>query len=389
MKYRLGILFGGESVEHEISIITANQVLHALNRDKYDVYPLYVGKNRQIYFSELLYDLGNYRDLDQLIAKCQQVSLVKQANKLKALPIKSKLFKNEEIELDILLPIVHGTNSEDGTFQGFIEMLKVPYVGCNVQAAAVGQDKVFMRQILQQSGLPLLPWTWLYSSAFTSGPKQALAKIERELPYPLIVKPASLGSSVGIATAKNRQELIAALTEASSYDRRLVVETLLSDFLEINCSVLGNSRQHQASVVEEVAKSEEILSYADKYEGGGKAKGMVATSRIIPARLSAADTKTVQDLAEATFIALDASGVVRVDFLQENKTKKIYVNEINTMPGSLSFYLWQESGINFSELMDRLIAIALDNFREKSLLTYSHSTNVLKNYRAGSKGGKK
>jgi len=388
MKLKLGVLFGGESVEHEISIITANQAIQAIDNSKYEIIPIYVGKDRQLYFSELLFDLNNYKDLASLIAKCSPVTIIKDGNKAKLIYVKAKLFTKELTDLDVLVPIMHGTNCEDGTIQGFIEMFKVPYVGCSLQAAAVGQDKIFMKQILMQTGIPMVNWDWFYASDYQEHQQTTLENIEKKLVYPMIIKPASLGSSVGITTANNRKQLITAIDLAKNFDRKIVVEEMIEDLLEINCSVLGNHNNCEASVVEEVAKSDEILSYKDKYESNSKAKGMANTQRIIPARISKKDTKKVQKFAKDTFLALDCSGVARVDFMQNTKNKKIYVNEINTIPGSLSFYLWKESGIDFSELMDRLVNIALDNFKEKERLTFSYTTNVLKNF-SGIKGVKK
>ena len=387
MKYKIGVIFGGESVEHEISIISANQAINALDPDKYEVIPIYVSKNRQLYFSPLLSDLNNYKDLDTLIKKSREIVLVKERNKVKVRSA-GGLTNKTLAEIDILVPVVHGTNSEDGTFQGYSEMLGLPYTGSGIQAASVGQDKVFMRQILQQEGLPLVDWQWFYLQEYENDGEVIIKDIIKNLGFPVIVKPANLGSSIGVATADNKKELKEAIEFAGGFDEKIVVEKMVSELLEVNCAVLGDHTACIASQVEEVAKSEEFLSYQDKYEGGSKSKGMVNTARIIPARLSEADTLKVKELAKAAFIALDCSGVVRVDFLYDRKQQEFYVNEINSIPGSLAFYLWQPTGISFGELMDRLIQIALDRYRRKAHLTYSYSSNVLKNYK-GSKGVKK
>ncbi len=387
MKYQVGVLFGSESVEHEISIISANQAINALDTNKYEVIPLYIGKNRQLYFGELLSDIKNFKDLDNLIKQSTQVTLVKQDNKCLVIPVKNKLFSKPLASIDIIVPVVHGTNCEDGTVQGLIEMLKVPYVGCNVLAAAVGQDKVFMKHILENNGVPVLPWTWFYSNEFENNQKELINKLESKLEYPMIVKPANLGSSVGISPAKNKKELIEAIIEAKQFDQKIVVEKMLESIVEVNCSVLGNHNSCIASCVEEIVNEKEFLSYSEKYLSGSKSKGMANTSRIIPARLTDKETELVKQLAIDTFLNLDSSGVARVDLIKDLKSKKFFVNEINTIPGSLSFYLWQEVGVDFTQLMDRLIEIALDNYRIKEMMTFSYSTNVLSNF-GGSKGSK-
>ena len=388
MKYKLGVMFGGESVEHEISIITANQAIAALDREKYEVVPLYIGKDRELYYGEKLFDLKAFSDLEKLKADCVRVGLVKDGDKVKVIPAKSRIFGKQLAEIDIMLPIVHGNNCEDGTLQGYIEMLRIPYVGSGVQAAAVGQDKIFMKQIFAQSGLPLVPWLWFYSEQYDQNQKKIVSEARKRLKFPVIVKPANLGSSVGIKVAKNEQELAGAIEFARGYDEKIIIEKLVEDLIEVNCSVLGNHHRQEASVLEEVAKNDEFLSYQDKYEGGGKTKGMVNTARIVPARLDQPTTQALQALAVEAFMALDASGVVRVDFLGNKATGEFFLNELNTIPGSLAYYLWKASGVEFGELLDRLIAIALENYRYKENLTYSYSTNVLANFK-GAKGAKK
>lgn len=388
MKYKVGVIFGGESVEHEISILSAHQAMAALDTIKYDVIPLYVAKNRQIYFGEWLKDLEKFKDLDNLISNSTQVCLVKQQHKVLVIPIKNRLFSNILSQLDIIVPIVHGTNCEDGTIQGYIEMLKVPYVGSGVISSAVGQDKVFMKQILCSNNIPLIDWTWFYSKDYDENPKVLIKNLEKQIKYPLIIKPANLGSSVGISSANNATELTAAINLAKQFDQKIVVERKLERFTEYNCSILGNHNNCTESSVEEIVKADSILTYDDKYLSGNKTKGMANTSRIIPARLTSDKTMEVKELARKSFIALDASGVVRVDLIFDHDEQKFYVNEINMIPGSLAFYLWSEVGVSFPDLMDRLIEIALENHRIKEKLTFSYTTNVLSQNR-GIKGIKK
>ncbi|MGB4984977.1 MAG: D-alanine--D-alanine ligase family protein [Erysipelotrichaceae bacterium] len=392
MKLKIGVIFGGESVEHEISIISANQAMNALNKDKYEVIPLYVSKNREIYTGDLLWDLKNYKDLVDLTKRLTRVILYQDNNRVVVSPIKKGFLSNKIINnVDVIIPVIHGTNGEDGTIQGFIEMLNVPYSGCNVIGASVGQDKVFMKQILMANGLPMTDWLWFYHQEFEDNKEIIVNRIEKEIGYPVIVKPANLGSSIGIAIGKDKDELVNAIEDAILYDRKILVEKVVDNLTEINCSVYGDYSKQKASVLEQVVKSDEILSFENKYGGNGskgskskitgcKSKGMASTNRIVPANISEINTKLIQDLAIKTFRSLQTSGICRIDFLMDSVTNAIFVNEINTIPGSLAFYLWSEEGIDFSQLMDMLVQQAIETYRKKESLVLSYDSNVLANY---------
>lgn len=395
MKIKVGVMFGGESVEHEISIITAAQAMAAINREKYDVYPIYISKNRQFYCGDALLDMSIYKDFKKLEKSVPEVFFYRSKNDFIMAECKQKLF-SKGTKLDVVLPIMHGTNGEDGSLQGYLETLKVPYGGSDVFASAVGQDKVLMKHILSDFNLPICPWFWLYTHDFNDARDMYVQKAN-ELGYPVIIKPACLGSSVGIYTANNDEEFIVAIKEASMYDRKLVVEKMIKNLKEINASVLGNSSKQKVSVLEEVTKSGEILSYEQKYMGNGskggsedsmKSSGMASASRIIPANISKEDEELVKQYACATFKVLGSSGVCRIDFMQDVDTGKIYVNEINSIPGSLAFYLWEKSGVSFPELMDTLIKLAIDRKRDKEKMVVSFDTNVLANFSGGIKGAR-
>ncbi len=398
MKLKIAVFFGGESVEHEVSIISAHQAMEALDRDKYDIIPIYIGKNRRFYYSELLNDIASFKDLEALKEKCTQVVLVQEGSTVVMKPAKPGLFNNKPItSIDVAIPVVHGTNGEDGTLQGMLEMLKLPYAGCDVVASAIGQDKVLQKLALSGSGLPITKWFWCYGHEMDENPKQILEQVHKLL-YPVILKPACTGSSVGICVAHNDQEYIRCFEETSQYDFKVITEKLVKPLREINCSVMGDCFKAQASVLEEVGTNnpDEFLDYKDKYQGGGKSakgeasKGMASTSRIVPARLSDEQTKMIQDMALKTFRVLGSSGVCRIDFMMDAESKTVYVNEINSIPGSLAFYLWQESGMSFSALMDELIRLALERERRRSRMTFSYDTNLLSTYSAsGAKGVKK
>lgn len=389
MKIMVGVIFGGESVEHEVSIISAIQAMKALDEKLYDVVPIYISKQRRLYSSPLLKEIDIYRDLTKLTETIDEVYLINQGNKVELCTVKHKIFnKDYPIAIDVVIPVMHGTNGEDGTVQGYLEMLKIPYSGCDVIAAAVGQDKVVMKYILEGSGLPICDWLWFYGHEY-SIKKEAIDLKIKKIGYPVIIKPACLGSSVGIQIVHDESELTNVIIEATKYDRKLVVEKIVESLVEINCSVLGDCYQCEASSLEQVMKNEEILSYQDKYLGNAKtsgSKGMASTSRIIPAPISKAQTELIKDLAIQTFKALGASGVCRIDFLMNAETQAVYVNEINTIPGSLAFYLWQDTGVDFTELMTRLVKQAIARQRRREKMIYSYDTNILAGYKAGTKG---
>lgn len=375
------VLFGGDSVEHEISIISAQQAMAALDRSKYTVVPLYLAKNKQFYTGPALSDIATFKDLDALVAKQTPVTVVRENHKVF---LRTAGLFPKRTEIDVVIPVVHGTHCEDGSIAGFLETLGIPYSGCDVLAGAVGQDKVVMKQILHHAGLPVVPWFWFMAAeAETSSSKisaQALG-----LGYPVVVKPANLGSSVGITLVQAPEELEAAIATAAQYDVKLLIEKAVHPLRELNVAVLGYLDQREASVPEEVMKGDAILSYDNKYKGSSKSKGMASANRQCPANVSKELSEHLQDLAKATFRELGSAGVARIDFLMNAETQAVYVNEINTIPGSLSFYLWEASGKPFPKLMDDLVDIAIRRTRTRQKLIFSYSTNVLSAYRPGGK----
>ena len=398
MKLNVAVFFGGESVEHEVSVISAHQAIAALNKDKYNVIPIYVSKERKLYYSEKLNDMNFFKDLNKVIAESTQISLASIDNKVTIIPVKHSMFGKKDFgTIDVAIPVMHGTNGEDGTIQGFLEMLKVPYAGCDLIAAAVGQDKVLQKNILNDNGLPITNWFWAYENELDEHPEELIKKAHK-LIYPVIIKPACTGSSIGISIAHNDEEFLQCFADAREFDTKVIVEKVVKPMREINCSVLGDYSNAVASVLEEVGKdnNEELLSFQKKYQGGskgsktsGSSKGMASTARIVPAPLTAEQTEYIQKLAISTFKALGSSGVCRIDFMMDAETKKIYVNEINTIPGSLAFYLWQASGVSFEELMNKLVELALERERRRSRMTFSYSTNLLETYsESGAKGAK-
>ncbi len=389
MKTNIGVFFGGRSTEHEISVISASQAMHAINREKYDVTPIYITKQGKWYTGEALFDVANYRDIKTLLTKCEEVYMEPCFGDYNLYKKKKGMFgSNVVTKLDVVIPVLHGSNGEDGIFEGVLETIGIPYAGCNTVSSANGMDKITMKMILQACDIPVVDYVWFTDKRWYSQRDELIKKIEDKIGYPVIVKPANLGSSVGIGCATNREELIEKVDGAEIYSTRIIVEDMVEELQEINCSVLGDCDDYQMSVLEEPIKTKDFLTYEDKYMGGSKgAKGMQASQKRIPAELPEDETKRIQFLAGETFRVLSCHGVSRVDVIINRKTRDIYVNEINTIPGSLSFYLWEATGIRFDQLMDRLVQLALKRKREMGQKTVSYDQNIF-SLGAGVKGGK-
>ena len=388
MKIRLGVIFGGESVEHEVSIISAIQAMNKMDSEKYEIIPIYITKDRQWYTGDMLKEIETYSDLSLIKRYAKNVVLYEDNGKF--VLQNKKGFRRIVKEIDMVFPIVHGTNVEDGVLQGYLESIGIPFVGGDVYASAVGQDKIFMKEIFRENDLPVCDYVWFYDTEYEDDNEKVLARVGK-LTYPVIIKPATLGSSVGIKTAHNKEELKVAIDEAIKYDHKIVVEKLVENLMEVNISVLGNYSNQQVSAIEQVIPTKDFLTYEDKYLGssktkgkiGGKfktSKGMVSTSRVIPAPLPKKMKEEVEKVAVGAFKALGSSGVVRIDFLVDEKEKKIYINEVNNIPGSLSFYLWEPIGKEYTELLDDMINIGIRDYKMRIAKTHSFDTNILKGF---------
>lgn len=388
MKTNIGVFFGGRSTEHEISVISANQAMAAIDRERYDITPVYITKDGRWFTGEVLMDVANYRNPAKMLKECTEVTFATTYGDYNLYKVKRQLFGTPvAAHIDVAIPVLHGANGEDGTVEGLFDLLGLPYAGCDVLASANGMDKITMKMILEASDIPVVDYVWFTDKQWFSQREQLIERIESKLGYPVIVKPANLGSSVGIGRAADREQLISRLEDAKTYSSRLIVEHMVDNLHEVNCSVLGDADEYQTSVCEEPIKSGEILSYTDKYMGGSKGtKGMQASQKRIPADLPKEVSDRIRFLAGETFRVLSCHGVSRVDVIMDEDNGKIYVNEINTIPGSLSFYLWEASGIPFSELMDRLVRLALVRKREEGMKTVSYDQNIFA-MGGGVKGG--
>ena len=390
MKIKLGVVFGGETVEHDVSIISALQAIDSLDKEKYDVVPIYIGQDRVWYTGDALLEIDTYKNFKKKKKSVKEVSLYKKSNKFYLQNTKGT-FRKDITEIDIAFPIVHGNNVEDGSLAGYFDTVGLPYVGPHVLGAALGQDKIVLKQVLGSAGIPIVDYTWFFDNEYLENKDKVLKDIKK-LGYPVIVKPATLGSSVGITMVKTEKDIESAVEEAISYDNKVVVEKAVENLVEVNASVLGNYENQKVSPLEEVMGLDEILSYADKYLSSSKtkgtaSKGMASTNRIIPARIDKDLTNKIQETSKEVFKLLNLSGVCRIDYLIDSKTKKYYVNEPNTIPGSLSFYLWKEADVSYKELLNEMINVAIREYKSKAKKTMSFDTNILDGY-SGSKGTK-
>lgn len=384
-------MFGGKSVEHEVSVISGIQAIMSMDQEKYEVIPVYLTKKNEMYVGEEIGKIEAYKDIPGLLSKSQRVILVNEDDHIVLMPYPVKLFGKKGIEVDIAFPIVHGTNVEDGALQGYLKTIGIPFVGCDVTASALGMDKYASKVVLKENGVPVLDG-YCFTTSDYAEIDSILDKVEKEIGYPAIVKPVDLGSSVGISVARNRSELTNSIDDAFLYARKIIIEHAITKLREINCAVLGDENEAIASECEEPLHTKDILSYEDKYVSNAKgsgSKGMASVSRKIPAELSPEKRKEVQELAVKSFQKLGCNGVARIDFMIDEENGKLYFNEINTIPGSLAFYLWEPVGISYPELLDRMIRLALKRVREEEGITFSFDTNILnQNSLGGVKGGK-
>jgi len=395
MKLNLAIIFGGRSVEHEISVLSAQQCIAAVDKDKYTIIPIYISKQGQWYTGDKLLDLKQYCDIDQLLAQSTQIVVNQNTDACHVCKEVAGLFGKKHIAtIDVAIPVTHGTYGEDGCLQGLLETMNVPYVGCNVLASAITMDKIATKMLLRSAKISVLDDVWFYAHEWIKNKDEVIARIKQKFNYPIIVKPSNAGSSVGVSSVDNDSQIEDAIDLAVSMSQRILVEPKVVALKEVNCSILGDAEEVEISVCEEPIGSDAILSYQDKYLNGAKSKlgcsvksgGMSSAKRKIPADISAELNQQIKAMAKQAFIILNCSGVVRIDFLIDQNTQQVYLCEVNTIPGSLSFYLWQPAGLNFTALTEKLIGLALKRHRQNNNLSVSYNTNILRNFQGmGSK----
>lgn len=416
MKLNVAVVFGGKSTEHDISIISALQAIENIDKEKYNVIPIYIDKKGDFYYSkeDILSKTANFKDQAGLVKKCKNISFVKIKNHTYIRNNDVGLMSDKiDIAIDVAFLIVHGTNVEDGNLQGYFHTLNLPVVGPDTLSAAVSMDKYIMKEYWKAIGIPVIDGI-RFDKTDVDNMDAIVDKVEKELKYPVIVKPVNLGSSIGIKKGSDRKSLIDALELAFSFTDIILVEKAITNMREINCAVIGDKFNCETSVLEEPFGNDEILSFADKYMSGGGAKGsksgakngnvgtkngnvgvkngnvgaklcepsgtksgMASLKRQIPAELEDSIANTIREYAVKAFKYMGCTGVARIDFIIDKDNGNIYANEINSIPGSLSYYLFEPKGIKYAELIDRLINIAIENYKREERLNYTFESSVI------------
>ncbi len=399
-KVRLGVIYGSRSCEHEVSVVSAVQLMKAVDRNKYDVTPIYISMKGEWFTGEPLFDLRTYVHFDGRLKGLAKVQLDTTAGSgaLTTVTPATGLFGRERVELvariDCAVPVLHGMHGEDGTLQGMLELCNLPYTSSGVAPSAVGMDKVYMKQYFRGGGFPVLPDCRALREDWERDPGAVIGEIEKALPYPVFVKPASLGSSIGVSRAKDREALKEALALAFSFDRKVLAEKGLDNPLELNCSVLGYGSEARPSEIEMPVTGGDLLSFMDKYlQGSASAKGMASLKRVLPAPIEPELRERIQKLSVEIFKNMDCKGAVRIDYMYDAAADGLYITEINTIPGSMAFYLWEACGLKYADLIDDMVACALRAHGEKNDSNYAFSSDILKdcalNGKAGAKFGAK
>ena len=390
--YNIGVIYGSRTCEHDVSIISALQAAQALDTKNYNITYIYIGREGTWYTGEALADVKFYEHFDA--AKLTRVLPAGENGKLVLyhLPEKKKLFGGAAAErvavLDVVMPVLHGLNGEDGTLQGMLELFDVPYTSAGVMGSAVGMDKITMKLLFKGCGFPVIEGVWFDRGRWSRERDGVMDECEDKLGFPLIVKPANLGSSIGINIAHDRNQLEDAIETAAAYDHRILVEKAVTPLREVNCSVLGYGDHVETSELEMPVTQEEFLTFEGKYTRNAKgAGGMASQVRLIPAPISEQAAQTVRDLAVRAFRAMDLKGVVRIDFILD-KYENVFINEANTIPGSLAFYLWEPKGIPFVALVDGMVECAFSAWADRKASVFSHDSTLLANIVHGSKGAK-
>ena len=385
MKKSIGIIIGGKTVEHEVSIITGLQVLDNIDKNLYEPKIIYIQKDGKWYCGNSMHDIKNYKtkkfeDAHEVLPGFREGKLILYPHP----DIKQGFFgkKYDAIEIDIVFPAVHGTNVEDGALHGIFQMNGVPCAFGSVLSSSLGMDKVIMKKVFESYNLPVVEYKWFLRSNWEDKKSEIIAELD-SMGYPLIVKPANLGSSVGISKAKNKDELLNCIEIANSYDRKIIVEKCIENVREINCAVMGYEKNLEVSSCEEPVGWKEFLTYEDKYVNKVKDS---STKRKIPADISDETTALIQNYAKLAFESIDCCGNARIDFLYDGNN--IFVNEINTIPGSIAFYLWESCGISFTKLITKILELAELQQNQRSVNIYSYDIDLLNKMSSNGKNGK-
>ncbi len=384
MQTNIAVIFGGPSVEHEISIISSMQAIENIDQNKYNVIPVYITKQLEMYTDSSFTSVEPFIDFEA--GKYNKVSFVKENSEVHLKSEKGLFGYKVDTRIDVAFPIVHGTGVEDGTLQGYLQMFDIPVCGPTVLSGAVGQDKAVMKDVLKANDVSQTKYLWVTNSNEIS---ELCDQVEAKLDYPVIIKPASLGSSVGIEICNDRTELENGLSNGFGFDHKIVIEEALSNFEEYNISMFGSFDDFDGSVIERVLKDEEFLSYEQKYvagskKTGGKSAGMASLSREVPANISEELATEIKKQAFNSYKSLNSNGLVRFDVIVDS-SGTVYINEVNNVPGSLSYYLWEATGIEYKDMLTKMIEQAVNKYYKDQKLVHSFDTNVLKMQVSGTK----
>lgn len=397
-RIQLGVIFGSRSCEREVAIISALQLMNHVNTDKYDVIPVYIHDNGVWYTGPALRDIATFKHFSPDMKGVEQVQLDTASGSGALLATragKGLLNRQQQVvaaRMQVCVIVMHGLNGEDGTLQGMLEMANLPYTSTGVAGSAIGMDKIMMKQFFRGAGLPVLPDTWYIRSRWEKDREAVLNDVEKQLGYPVFVKPANLGSSIGVSRANDREELVDSLELAFEYDRRVLVEKGLDHPLELNCSVLGYDDEVEASPIEmpTTALNDDMLDFKDKYlSSGGGSKGMASLSRVLPAPIEDSLRDEIQGISCDIFRMMDCKGVVRIDYMFDRASNRIFITEINTIPGSLAFYLWENKGLRYTALIDRMVEYALRAHEDKNSRNYAYTSDILRSVQLGGAKGSK
>ena len=394
MKKHVGVIFGSRSCEREVAIISAVQLMRFADPEKYDIIPVYIDEHGSWYTGEALKEIGTYKPFNPEMKGIRKVfpDLSSGSGALLYLNKGTRLLAKDKLEIaariDVYIIVMHGMNGEDGTLQGLMELANIPYTSTGVTGSAVGMDKIIMKDFFRGADLPVLPGEWYTRREYTENASRILSDVSGKLGFPVFVKPANLGSSIGVSRADNEEELKDALELAFEYDRRVLVEKGLDKPVELNCSVLGYDDDILASPIEMPLNQDEFLDFRDKYLGGNGSKGMASLSRVLPAPIEDSLKNEIQEMSKKIFRLMDCKGVVRIDYMFDRLSEKLYITEINTIPGSLAFYLWEKDGISYRELIDRMIACAEKAHDDRNKTNYAYTSDILKGVSFGAKGAK-
>lgn len=373
MKLKIGVIFGGKSLEHEISIITALQAMDNIDTDKYEVIPIYITKDLVWYSSGCLRYIDSFNNFNLIERYATKVNLVNKNNRF--ILQTTGLIKRELTELHLAIPLVHGAGAEDGTIQGYLQLVGIPYVSNNIYSSVICQDKVFTKQLLIQNDIPTVKYTWFFDNEYNKNKEELFKKIDK-LTYPLIIKPATLGSSIGIITIKRKEELDTAINEALKYDRKIIIEEKIENLIEYHISILKTNDKLYTSSIEEIETKLDYLDYTDKCNLENYLNGNIISTT--PANISEKIQDEIQILAKKTTNLLNNTGLSRIDFLYDKNKNKLYIDEINSIPSGLSHHLWEEVNISYKELLNIMIDDTIKNVDKDSKMITTMDMDILK-----------